>query len=154
LDKLLGVNGNKTVDEFHMELGLLAWDKIGMSRNEQGLKDVISKIGELRNEFWQNVKVPGEKNYKNSELEKAGRVADFLEMAEMMANDALTRNESCGGHFREEFQTPENEALRDDKNYCHVSAWEYGGNSEKPSFTLHKKKLDFEFVELKTRSYK
>lgn len=154
LDKILGVKGNKTVDEFHRELGKIMWEYVGMSRSEEGLKKALELIPKLREEFWNNLSVPGEQNYKNSELEKAGRVADFLELGELMAKDALDRNESCGGHFREEYQTPENEATRDDENYCYVAAWERKENSGKPDWELHKEELTFENVKLATRSYK
>lgn len=154
LDKILGVKGSKTVDEFHRELGQIMWEYVGMSRSEEGLKKALELIPKLREEFWNNLSVPGEQNYKNSELEKAGRVADFLELGELMAKDALDRNESCGGHFREEYQTPENEATRDDENYCYVAAWERKENSGKPDWELHKEELSFENVKLATRSYK
>lgn len=128
------------------------WNKVGMARNIEGLKSAISEIAALREEFYKDVRVPGEANEMNQELEKAGRVADFLELGELFARDALERNESCGGHFREEYQTEEGEALRDDENFTYVSAWEYTG---KPSeAVLHKEDLIFDNVELKTRSYK
>ena len=151
LNKLLKIQGSRTVDDFHKELGHLMWEYCGMSRNAEGLKKASLEIPKLREEFWQNVKVPGEPNYKNSELEKAGRVADFLELGELFAKDALAREESCGGHFREEHQSSENEARRDDENFCYVSAWEY---SDKNKWTLHKEDLQFEYVKLATRSYK
>ncbi len=152
INKLLSVNGNKTVHEFQRELGLIMWNYCGMARNEQGLKEGIGKIRALRDEFWKNIKVPGSGEELNQNLEKAGRVADFLELGELMMTDALHRNESCGGHFREEFQTPEGEAKRDDDNYAYVAAWEYGGiNSE---FKLHKEPLEYENVKLSQRSYK
>jgi succinate dehydrogenase / fumarate reductase flavoprotein subunit len=144
--------GTHSVDYFHKKLGKVMWDKVGMARNEKGLKEAIKEIQEIREEFWKNVKVPGKLNEMNQELEKAGRVADFLELGELFAKDALERNESCGGHFREEYQTPEGEAVRDDKNYAYVSVWEYTG---KPSEAiLHKEQLEFKDIELKTRSYK
>jgi succinate dehydrogenase / fumarate reductase, flavoprotein subunit len=152
LDKLLSINGKRTVDEFHRALGHIVWDKIGMSRSAEGLNLAIGQIGKLREEFWQDVRVPGEPNYKNSEIEKAGRVADFFELAELMARDALHREESCGGHFREEHQTPDNEAKRDDEKFCFVSAWEV--DTQKLSWTHHKEDLKFEFVKLAARSYK
>ena len=128
------------------------WNKVGMARNEKHLKEAIKEIKEIREDFWKNVKVPGDLNEMNVELEKAGRVADFLELGELFAKDALDRNESCGGHFREEYVTEDGEALRDDKNYAYVSAWEYTG---KPSEAiLHKEELEFKDIELKTRSYK
>lgn len=152
LNRLISIKGENTVDYYHKKLGKIMWDKCGMSRNEKGLKEAIKEIAELREDFWKNVRVPGEANAKNQELEKAGRVADFLEIGELFAMDALDRKESCGGHFREEYQTPEGEALRDDKNYRYVSAWEYKGDPKNSK--LHKEELVFENVELKTRSYK
>ncbi|MCB0377591.1 MAG: fumarate reductase/succinate dehydrogenase flavoprotein subunit [Bdellovibrionales bacterium] len=150
LDRLIGMKGTKTVDEFHKELGHIMWENVGMSRNKAGLENAISRIPELRKKFYQDVKLTGSANYVNSELEKAGRVADFLELGELMARDALNREESCGGHFREEHQTPENEAKRDDDNFCYVAAWEYGEKGH----VLHKEDLSFENVKLATRSYK
>ncbi len=154
IDRLLAVNGNKTVIEFHRELGKIMWDKIGISRSEQGLKEAIEEIRSLRDEFWQNVRVPGEANYYNKYLEFAFRVADFFELAELMALDALDRDESCGCHLREEHQSEEGEALRNDEDYAYVSAWEFKGLNGKLETELHKEKLEFEFVELKQRSYK
>ena len=151
-DKLLSINGKRTADDFHKELGGIMWDKCGMARNETGLKEAIKKIPELREEFWQNLKVPGEVSEFNQSLEKAGRVADFLEFGELMCRDALERAESCGGHFREESQTSEGEAQRIDKKYCHASAWEYKGDDKPP--VLHKEPLKFENVKLVERSYK
>ncbi len=150
--KLLSIQGRRTVDSFHRELGNLLWEYCGMARNAQGLKMALERIPALREEYWQNVRVPGENEEFNQSLEKAGRVADFLELAELMCLDALDRNESCGGHFREEYQTPEGEALRDDENYCHVSVWEYQGAERKPA--LHKEPLQFEYVLPTQRSYK
>ncbi len=152
INKFMNNKGSKPVDYFHKRLGKIMWDEVGMSRNEQGLKKAIAEIRSLREEFWKDVFVPGDANGMNQELEKAGRVADFLELGELFAIDALTRNESCGGHFREEYQTPEGEALRDDENFAFVSAWEYKGENAEP--VLHKEELKFEAVELKTRSYK
>lgn len=152
IDALLNVKGSRSVESFHRELGLLMLDKVGMSRTKEGLEYTIGRIREIRDEFWQNVRITGDPNYLNPELEKAGRVADFLEFAETMAYDALQREESCGGHFREEHQTPEGEAKRDDENFSHVSAWEFNGVGVEP--TLHKEELDFEFVKLTQRSYK
>ncbi len=149
--KLLSIKGKRTVDSFHRELGLLMWDKCGMARNEAGLKEALKRIPELRAEFWSNVFVPGEGEELNQSLEKAGRVADFLEFGELMCLDALTRKESCGGHFRTEHQTPDGEALRDDDNYAFVSAWEYVQGGEP---VLHKEPLVYENVKLATRSYK
>ncbi len=152
LNKLMSGKGKHSVDYYHKKLGKIMWDKCGMSRNEKGLKEAIKEIAELRADFWENVKVTGTADSKNQELEKAGRVADFLEIGELFAKDALERNESCGGHFREEYQTPEGEALRDDKNYKYVAAWEYKG--EPKDAKLHKEELVYENIELKTRSYK
>lgn len=153
-DKLLHMKGSRTVDDFHRALGKIMWDKVGMSRNANGLKEAISGIQKLREEFWQDVRVPGDMNYKNEELEKAGRVADFLELGELMAKDALTREESCGGHFRDEYQTPDGEALRNDDKFCHVAAWEYTGQNDKMNWNLETEALEFDNVHLATRSYK
>ena len=150
--KLLSVNGTKTVDELHRELGEVMWDNVGMARNEKGLKEAISKIKDIREDFWKNVKVLGENEELNQSLEKAGRVADFIELGELIAKDALHRNESCGGHFREEYQTEENEAKRDDENFAYAAAWEFKGVNEEPE--LHKEQLEFENVHLTQRSYK
>jgi succinate dehydrogenase / fumarate reductase flavoprotein subunit len=152
LERLINNNGTNTVDSYHKKLGKIMWNKCGMSRNEKDLKEAIKEIKELREDFYANVKVPGSADTKNQELEKAMRVADFLELGELFAKDALTRNESCGGHFREEYQTPEGEALRDDENFKFVSAWEYKGEPSKA--VLHKEELTYENIELKTRSYK
>ena len=152
LQKLMSGSGTHSVDYYHKKLGKIMWNKCGMSRNEKELKEAIAEIAELREDFYKNVRVPGEVNGMNTELEKAHRVADFLELGELFAVDALNRNESCGGHFREEYQTPDGEALRDDENYRYVAAWEYTG---KPSeAVLHKEELVYENIELKTRSYK
>ncbi len=150
--KLLGIKGKRTVDSFHRELGKLMWENCGMARNEAGLKDALQKIPALREEFWKNVTIPGVGAEMNQELEKAGRVADFLELAELFATDALERKESCGGHFREESHTPDGEALRDDDGYCYAAAWEYKGPKERQ--VLHKESLAFEHVHLTQRSYK
>lgn len=152
LTKLCTINGTKTVDYFHKKLGKIMWDHVGMARNEQGLKGAMAEIKALREEFWKNVNVPGTLEGMNQELEKAGRVADLLELGELMALDALTRNESAGGHFREEYQTPEGEALRDDEHYAFTSAWEWTGDPGNEN--LHKEQLVFDEVELKQRSYK
>ncbi|MFC1563812.1 fumarate reductase/succinate dehydrogenase flavoprotein subunit [candidate division KSB1 bacterium] len=152
IKKLLSVKGSKTVTEFHRELGKIMWDHVGMSRNEEGLKKAIEEIPKIRDEFWQNVMIPDNPDTLNKELEFAGRVADYLELGELMARDALDRNESCGGHFREESQTEEGEAKRNDKKYCYVSAWEYTGKDKEPE--LHKESLEFENVKLSQRSYK
>ncbi len=152
LNTLLSIRGNKTVHEFHRELGLIMWNHCGMGRNAEGLKQGIEKIRVLRDEFWKNLLVPGTDQELNQNLEKAGRVADFLELGELMMTDALHRNESCGGHFREEYQTTENEALRDDENFAYVAAWEYKGEGQ--AHELHKENLVFENVKLTQRSYK
>ncbi|MDQ7066068.1 MAG: fumarate reductase/succinate dehydrogenase flavoprotein subunit [candidate division KSB1 bacterium] len=152
IDKLLSIKGKKSVLEFHRQLGEIMWDYVGMSRNAEGLKHAIKEIRKLREEFWQNVYIPGDSRNLNKDLEFAGRVADFLELGELMAIDALHRNESCGGHFREEYQTPDGEALRDDKNFAYVAAWEYKGDGKEPE--LHKEPLEFEYVKPTTRSYK
>jgi succinate dehydrogenase / fumarate reductase flavoprotein subunit len=151
MTQLKFVNGNQSVESFHRKLGRIMWDYCGMSRNAEGLKKGKKLIRELREEFYKDVFVPGNVDSFNPELEKAYRVADFLEMGEVMMDDALDRNESCGGHFREEYQTPEGEALRDDKGYAYVSAWSWNDDG---NHTLHKEELTFENVELKTRSYK
>lgn len=150
-EKLLAINGNKTVKEFHKELGEILWNKVGMGRNEKGLKEAIEEIPKLRDDFWNNVKVAGSADSMNKNLEFAGRVADYLELGELMATDALHRTESCGGHFREESQTEEGEALRDDENFTYVAAWEY---KDKGKWEMQKEPLDFENVTLTQRSYK
>jgi succinate dehydrogenase / fumarate reductase flavoprotein subunit len=152
--KLLAIDGKRSVDSFHRELGLLLWDKCGMARNAAGLSEALARIPVLREEFWRDVRVPGEGEEFNQSLERAGRVADFLEFAELMCTDALTRDESCGGHFREEHQTPDGEALRDDEAFADVFAWEYQGNGSVASPKLHREPLVFETVELTQRSYK
>jgi succinate dehydrogenase / fumarate reductase flavoprotein subunit len=152
IQKLLAINGRRTVDAFHRELGKLLWDQCGMVRNEAGLKAALQRLPALREEFWHDVKVPGQEADLNQALEKAGRVADFLEFAELMVQDALTRKESCGAHFRAEYQTPEGEALRDDAHFAHVSAWEYAGDG-RPA-VLHREPLTFEAVHFAQRSYK
>ncbi|MEP7367984.1 MAG: fumarate reductase/succinate dehydrogenase flavoprotein subunit, partial [Acidobacteriota bacterium] len=150
--KLLNANGKRTVDSFHRELGKIMWDHCGMARTEKGLKKALSEIPGLREEFWKDVKVLGTGEELNQSLEKAGRVADFFELAELMCRDALERNESCGGHFREEYQTPEGEAARDDEHYAYAAAWEYQGAGKTP--VLHKEPLSFEYVHPAQRSYK
>jgi succinate dehydrogenase / fumarate reductase flavoprotein subunit len=152
IERLLAVDGQRTVDSFHRELGQICLDYCGMSRNRAGLEKAIGAIAALRDEYWQNVKVLGANEELNQSLEKAGRVADYFELAELMCRDALDRQESCGTHFREEYQTAEGEALRDDKDYTYVSAWEYGGEGEEPA--LHKESLEFENVPPTQRSYK
>lgn len=152
IDKLLSINGTRTVDSFHRELGKILWEYCGMERNEEGLRKAIELIRELRDEFWSNVKVTGENEELNQTLERAGRVADFFELGELMCIDALHRRESCGGHFRSESQTEDHEALRDDENFAYVAAWGWGGADSKP--VLHKENLEYEYVEMKQRSYK
>lgn len=152
IERLAGLRGKKTVDELHRELGLALWDYCGMSRNETGLKEALQRIPALREEFWSNVNVPGSPGTFNQVLERAGRVADFLELGELMCRDALYRNESCGGHFREEFQTADGEARRDDEQFCHVAAWEYRGENAAPQ--RHEEPLTFAEVKLTQRSYK
>ena len=152
ISKLLSVNGSKSVSDFHRGVGAVLWDDAGMSRNEAGLRRAIARIRELRDEFWQNVSVPGEKSYLNPALDYAGRVADYLEFGELLALDALHRTESCGGHFREESQTPEGEALRDDERFSYVAAWEFQGVGRPP--VLHEEPLVWEYVRPSQRSYK
>lgn len=152
ISKIMNIKGQRTVESIHKELGRIMWEYCGMSRSEAGLKKALELIPKLRDEFWNNVRVPGEANFINPELEKAGRVADFIELGELMCRDALNRKESCGGHFREEYQTPDNEALRDDQNFCYVAAWEWKGVGKAQD--LHKEELKFENVKLSTRSYK
>ena len=152
INRLLSANGTRTVDSFHRELGRVMWDLCGMSRNATGLKEALRRIPELRQEFWNDVKVAGQGDDLNQSLEKAGRVADFFEFAELTCRDALHRDESCGGHFREEHQTDEGEAKRDDETFAYVAAWEYTGPDSEPR--LHKEFLEFEYVELTRRSYK
>ena len=152
IHRLLNVNGNRTVDDFHRELGLILWDYCGMSRNDDGLRKAQIMVQQLRAEFWENVRVPGDTSDFNQSLERAGRAADFLEFAELMIVDALARRESCGGHFNEAFQTEEHEALRDDENFSHVAAWEYTGDDSAPALSIEP--LVFENVHLAQRSYK
>lgn len=152
IQKFMSIKGKRTVDSFHKELGRVMWEYCGMSRNDAGLKKALAQIPKIKEEFWQNLCIPGDAKGMNQELEKAGRVADFLELGELMCRDALERKESCGGHFRDEYQTPDNEALRDDTNFCHASAWEYNGPGK--AQTLHKEELKFENVKLAARSYK
>ncbi len=151
-NKLLAVNGRKTVNQFHRELGHIMWEDVGMARSEDSLKAAVEKISALREEFWNNVRVPGSGADLNQELEKAGRMADYLEFGELLARDALNRDESCGGHFRVEHQTEDGEAVRDDDSFSYVAAWEYGGDGQTPQ--LHKEPLTFENIELAVRSYK
>jgi len=154
IDKLFAINGTKSPDYFHKKLGLLMWDKVGLSRNEKGLNEAIAEIKTIRDEFWKDLRVTGKADQFNTELEKATRVADFLEMGELIAKDALNRNESCGAHYREESVEPDGsqkgEAKRNDKDYMYVAAWEY--TQDEP--TLHKESLSFKAIELKQRNYK
>jgi succinate dehydrogenase / fumarate reductase flavoprotein subunit len=152
IEKLLSINGSQTVDSFHKELGRVMWEYCGRERTEEGLRKAITRIRELKAEFWADVKVLGTNDELNQALEKAGRVADFLELGELMCIDALQRRESCGGHFRAESQTEDGEALRHDDEFAYVSAWEWGGEDGKP--VLHKEPLVYEYVEMKQRSYK
>ncbi len=152
IDRLMAVKGKVPVDTFHKKLGHIMWEHVGMARNREGLKEGIKMIQELREDFWKNVRVPGNPMGINIELEKALRVADFLELGELMARDALHREESAGGHFREEYQTPDGEAMRNDKDFMYVAAWEYKGDDKEPA--LNKEELNYEYIEVKTRNYK
>ena len=151
-EQLLSVNGSRTVDEFHMELGRLIWDHCGMERSAEGLQTALEQIPRLREAFWSDVRVPGRGETLNQSLEKAGRVADFLEFSELMCQDALYRSESAGGHFRVEHQTPEGEAKRNDLEFAHVAVWEFKGVGEDPA--VQREALEFEYVPLSQRSYK
>ena len=151
INTLMNIKGKQTVESFHKRLGLIMWDKCGMARSEKGLTEAIADIQALKKEFWSDVRIPGEINSMNPEFDKAGRVADFIELGELMCKDALVRNESCGGHFREESQTEDGEAKRDDENFSFVSAWEYMGESD---WKLNKEELNFEIVKPSQRSYK
>jgi len=151
INKLMSIKGTQTVESFHKRLGKIMWDKCGMARNAQGLQEAITEIQQLKKEFWNDVRIPGAIDEMNPELDKAGRVADFIELGELMCRDALLRNESCGGHFREESQTEDGEAKRDDANYSYVAAWEFKGESD---WQLHKEDLTFEIVKPTQRSYK
>ena len=150
--RLLGIKGKRSVDSFHRELGLLVWDKCGMARDRAGLAEALRRIPSLREEFWSNLRVPGAADFTNPELEKAGRVADFMEFAELLCLDAQHREESCGGHFRSEYQYEDGEAKRDDENFSYVAAWQYTGNLAQP--TLHKENLEFSELKPAVRSYK
>ena len=152
MQRLLSINGKRSTQSFHRELGQIMWNQCGISRNEEQLKDALEKIPQLRDEFWNNLKLPGSDGELNQSLEQAGRLADFMEFAELMCRDALDRDESCGCHFREEHQTEDNEALRNDEDYCHVSVYEYQGDGKPPE--LHKESLEFEALPLATRNYK
>jgi succinate dehydrogenase / fumarate reductase flavoprotein subunit len=152
IKKLLSIRGKRTVNSFHRELGKIMWDNCGMARNAAGLEFAIGRIQELREEFWQNVNVLGDNDGMNQALEHAGRLSDYFELGELMCRDALHRNESCGGHFREEYQTEEGEAQRDDENFSYAAAWEYRGLNHEP--VLHKEPLLFNYVHPSQRSYK
>ncbi len=152
LEKLISIKGKQTVTSFHRRLGKIMWNHAGMSRNEQGLKEALQMVKELKEEFWNDVMIPGELEELNQELEKAGRVADYFDVARLMITDALNRTESCGAHFREESQTEDGEAKRDDANFMYVAAWEYTG--ENKEYKLHKEALIYENIEVKVRSYK
>jgi succinate dehydrogenase / fumarate reductase flavoprotein subunit len=150
--RLLSIKGKRSVDSLHRELGKIMWEDCGMGRTRKSLEDALTKIPPLREEFWKNVNVTGEAMELNQALEKAGRVADFLELGELLCRDALEREESCGGHFREEYQTPDGEALRDDEKFCHAAVWEYQGEGKAP--VRNTEPLSFEYVHLTQRSYK
>jgi succinate dehydrogenase / fumarate reductase flavoprotein subunit len=152
IKKLMAIKGKRTVDEFHRALGKIMWDNVGMGRNKAGLQKAITAIQQLRDEFWKDVNVVGTDDSLNNELERAGRLADFFELGELMARDALHREESCGGHFREEYQTEEGEAKRNDDKFAYVAAWEFNGTGSEPK--LHKEPLQFEYVKPSQRSYK
>ncbi|MEO8173636.1 MAG: fumarate reductase/succinate dehydrogenase flavoprotein subunit [Sediminibacterium sp.] len=151
INRLMGIKGKQTVESFHKRLGKIMWEKCGMARNAKGLTEAISEIQALKKEFWNDVRIPGEINEMNPELDKANRVADFIELGELMCKDALNRNESCGGHFREEYQTPDGEAMRDDAGYMYVAAWEYAGDS---NWNLHKEELKYDVIKPTQRNYK
>jgi len=151
INQLMNIKGKQTVESFHKRLGKIMWDKCGMARNAKGLQEAITEIQQLKKEFWSDLKIPGEINEMNPELDKANRVADFIELGELMCIDALNRNESCGGHFREESQTEEGEAKRDDANFSYVSAWEFKGDHQ---WELHKEELTFDVAKPTQRSYK
>ena len=152
IEKLLSIDGKRTVADFHRELGKVMWNNAGMARSEESLSEAIEKIPAIREEFWENVKVPGTGQELNQQLENANRVADFMEFAELFCRDARHRKESCGGHFRLEYQTEDGEAVRDDENFCYSAAWEFKGVGKEPE--MHKEPLKFENVELAVRSYK
>ena len=153
IEKLFNIKGKRSVDSIHKELGRIMWDYVGMGRNAEGLKEGLAKLKEVRKEFYSNLFIPGAAEGVNVELEKAIRLEDFILMGELVANDALTRNESCGGHFREEYQTEEGEAKRDDENYFYVGCWEYQGSDDKAP-VLHKEPLEYEAIKVQTRNYK
>ena len=151
IEKLMSIKGTQTVESFHKRLGKIIWDKCGMARNAEGLKQAIAEVQALKKEFWSDVRIPGEINEMNPELDKANRVADFIELGELMCIDALNRNESCGGHFREEYQTEDGEALRDDENFMYVASWEFKGEH---NWELHKEELKYEVIKPSQRNYK
>ncbi|RYD89170.1 MAG: fumarate reductase/succinate dehydrogenase flavoprotein subunit, partial [Sphingobacteriales bacterium] len=153
IDGFLNNNGTKTVDHFHKKLGHIMWNKVGMGRNEQGLTEAVAEIAALKAEFYKDVYVPGTSDELNTELEKALRVADFIDLGQLMARDALQRKESCGGHFREEYQDSEGETLRDDENFAFVGAWEYQGDDINNE-VLHKEELNYEYIKIAARNYK
>jgi len=152
IQKIVSIRGKRSVDSIHKELGLVMWDFVGMGRNKEGLQTALEKIKNIRKEFWTNVFIPGNTDEVNQELEKALRLADFIEIGELMARDALLREESCGGHFREEYQTEEGEALRQDDKFSYVSCWKFSGEGKEPE--LIKEVLDYEFIERQQRNYK
>ena len=152
IERLFAIKGKQSVDDIHKKLGHIMWENIGMARTKESLEKAITEIRALRKEFWSDVKISGTNDEFNQEIEKALRLADFLELGELMARDALNRNESCGGHFRSEYQTPEGEALRDDEHYAYVAIWEYKGPDAEP--VLHKEELKFEAIKLAQRNYK
>ncbi|GAH58363.1 unnamed protein product, partial [marine sediment metagenome] len=152
IDRLMNIRGDESVDSFHKKFGLKLWETVGMARNKEDLNKSIEDFRQMREDFWKNIRIPGDKNDLNPELEKAGRVADFIEIGELMARDALNREESCGGHFREEFQSEEGEALRNDGDYMYVAVWEYKGKDKAP--VLHKEPLKYEDIKVQTRNYK
>jgi succinate dehydrogenase / fumarate reductase flavoprotein subunit len=151
IEQLMNIKGTQTVESFHKRLGKIIWDKCGMARNAEGLKQAIAEVQALKKEFWSDVRIPGEINEMNPELDKANRVADFIELGELMCVDALNRNESCGGHFREEYQTEDGEALRDDENFMYVASWEFKGEH---NWELHKEELKYEVIKPSQRNYK
>jgi succinate dehydrogenase / fumarate reductase flavoprotein subunit len=151
-DKLVSRRGEKTADDFHRELGKIMWEDCGMARTKESLQHALTQIPKLKEEFTRNLRVPANAHSLNEELEKAGRVGDFIELGELMCRDALAREESCGGHFRVEHQTPDHEAKRDDENFCHAAVWEYQGEGKAPA--RHTEALQFDYVKLATRSYK
>jgi succinate dehydrogenase / fumarate reductase flavoprotein subunit len=152
LNKIMQIKGSQSVDNLHRKFGLRLWDLVGMSRNASGLQEAVTEFKQLRQEFWNDIRIPGKQDELNQELEKAVRVADFIEIGELMARDALQREESCGGHFREEYQTPEGEANRNDSDFMFVGAWEYAGPDKEP--VLHKEELIYENIKVQTRNYK